>query len=49
MIPARTSVLKTEIHPLMPLFLVIFIAFIGYSMMVTIFVPMLMYDRLLWW
>jgi DHA1 family tetracycline resistance protein-like MFS transporter len=29
----------------MPLYLVILIAFTGYSMMVTIFVPMLMYDR----
>jgi DHA1 family tetracycline resistance protein-like MFS transporter len=29
----------------MPLYLVIFIAFTGYSMMVTIFVPMLMYDH----
>ena len=35
---------KTNIHPLFPLYLVIFIAFCGYAMMVTIFVPMLMHD-----
>jgi hypothetical protein len=42
MIPTRTPAFKTDLHPLMPLYLVIFIAFIGYSMMVTLFVPMLM-------
>ncbi len=41
----RATVLKTDLHPLMPLYLVILIAFTGYSMMVTIFVPMLMYDH----
>jgi MFS family permease len=45
MIPTRTPAFKTDLHPLMPLYLVILIAFIGYSMMVTIFVPMLMYDH----
>lgn len=35
---------ETDIHPLLPLYLVIFIAFCGYAMMVTIFVPMLMHD-----
>ena len=45
MIPVRTSAFSTELHPLMPLYLVIFIGFIGYSMMVTLFVPMLMYDH----
>lgn len=45
MIPTRTSGLLPELHPLMPLYLVILIAFTGYSMMVTIFVPMLMYDH----
>ncbi len=45
MTPVRTSAFATDLHPLMPLYLVIFIAFIGYSMMVTIFVPMLMYDH----
>lgn len=45
MIPTRTSGLTAELHPLMPLYLVILIAFTGYSMMVTIFVPMLMYNH----
>lgn len=45
MIPVRTSAFTTDLHPLMPLYLVIFIGFIGYSMMVTLFVPMLMYDH----
>lgn len=35
---------KTDLHPLLPLYMVIFIAFCGYGMMVTIFVPMLMHD-----
>lgn len=42
MIPAQPAPHRIDLHPLMPLYLVIFIAFIGYSMMVTIFVPMLM-------
>ncbi|MEO8715784.1 MAG: MFS transporter, partial [Acetobacteraceae bacterium] len=33
------------LRPLLPLFLVIFVAFLGYSMMVTLFVPMLMHDH----
>ena len=45
MMPTRAVIEKTDIHPLMPLYLVIFIGFIGYSMMVTLFVPMLMYDH----
>ena len=45
MIPVRVDIQKTDLHPLMPLYLVIFIGFIGYSMMVTLFVPMLMYDH----
>lgn len=45
MIPVRVAIQKTDLHPLMPLYLVIFIGFIGYSMMVTLFVPMLMYDH----
>jgi len=36
---------KTDLHPLMPLYLIIFVAFIGYSMMVTLFVPMLMHPH----
>ncbi len=35
---------ETDLHPLLPLYLVIFIAFIGYSMMVTLFIPMLSYS-----
>lgn len=35
---------KTDLHPIMPLYMVIFIAFIGYAMMVTIFVTMLVRD-----
>lgn len=34
----------TPMGPLIPLFLVIFVAFLGYSMMITLFVPMLMHD-----
>jgi MFS family permease len=41
MIPATPR--KTAIRPLLPLYLVIVIAFLGYSMMVTLFVPMLMH------
>jgi len=39
-IVART----VNIRSLLPLYLVIFIAFIGYAMMVTFFVPLLMHD-----
>ncbi len=35
---------KTDLHPLMPLYLLIFIAFTGYAMMVTLFIPMLVHD-----
>ncbi len=45
MMPVRVDMQKTDLHPLMPLYLVIFIGFVGYSMMVTLFVPMLMYDH----
>jgi MFS family permease len=34
----------TNIRPLLPLYLVILIGFLGYSMMVTLFVPMLMHQ-----
>jgi DHA1 family tetracycline resistance protein-like MFS transporter len=34
---------EADIRPLLPLYLVIVIAFLGYSMMVTLFVPMLMH------
>ncbi len=33
---------RTDIRPLLPLYLVVFVAFIGYAMMVTFFVPLLM-------
>lgn len=42
MIPAQTSYQKTDIHPLLPLYLIILIAFSGYGLMVAIFIPMLM-------
>jgi len=35
---------KTDLHPLMPLYLVILVAFAGYGLMVSIFIPMLMHD-----
>ncbi len=34
---------KTDLHPLMPLYLVILVAFAGYGLMVSIFIPMLMH------
>jgi hypothetical protein len=34
---------RTDIRPLLPLYLVIVIAFLGYGMMVTLFVPMLIH------
>jgi len=35
---------KTDLHPIMPLYLVILVAFAGYGLMVSIFIPMLMHD-----
>lgn len=35
---------KTELHPILPLYMVILIAFAGYGLMVSIFIPMLMHD-----
>lgn len=43
--PAVKAPEKVDLHPLLPLYLVIFIAFTGYSMMVTLFVPMLLNDH----
>jgi len=43
--PASRMPPSTDLHPLLPLYLVIFIAFIGYSMMVTLFIPMLVYSE----
>ncbi len=37
--------MQTRIAPLLPVYLVIFVAFIGYSMMVNFFVPLLMNDH----
>lgn len=37
-----TNYQRTDLHPILPLYLVIVTAFIGYGMMVTIFIPMLM-------
>lgn len=42
MVPAMPA--RTNIRPLLPLYLIIVIAFLGYSMMVTLFVPMLMHQ-----
>jgi DHA1 family tetracycline resistance protein-like MFS transporter len=36
---------STDIRPLLPIYLVIFVAFIGYAMMVNFFVPLLMHDH----
>lgn len=42
MISARVEPSKTDLHPLIPLYLVILTAFSGYGLMVAIFIPMLM-------
>ena len=36
---------STDIRPLLPIYLVIFVAFIGYAMMVNFFVPLLMHNH----
>lgn len=41
---AQATSSRTNIRPLLPLYLVVVIAFLGYSMMVTLFVPMLMHQ-----
>ena len=41
--PTRSR--STEILPLLPVYLVIFVAFVGYAMMVNFFVPLLMHDH----
>lgn len=43
-LPASKQPSTTDLHPLLPLYLVIFIAFTGYAMMVTLFIPMLAYS-----
>jgi len=44
MLPAGIQPNKTDLHPLIPLYMLIFIAFTGYAMMVTLFIPMLVHD-----
>ncbi len=41
----KPSPRSTDIRPLLPIYLVIFVAFIGYAMMVNFFVPLLMHDH----
>jgi DHA1 family tetracycline resistance protein-like MFS transporter len=41
----RTPWRSTDIRALLPVYLVIFVAFIGYAMMVNFFVPLLMHDH----
>ncbi len=43
MLSAGIQPAKTDLHPLMPLYLIILIAFSGYGLMVSIFIPMLMH------
>jgi DHA1 family tetracycline resistance protein-like MFS transporter len=40
-----TTTRSTNIRPLLPVYLVIFVAFIGYAMMVNFFVPLLMHNH----
>lgn len=35
---------NTDLHPLIPLYMIILVAFAGYGLMVAIFIPMLMHD-----
>ena len=35
---------KTDIHPILPLYMVIATAFAGYGLMVALFIPMLIHD-----
>lgn len=44
MIPAGIQPNKTDLNPILPLYLVILVAFAGYGLMVAIFIPMLMHD-----
>jgi len=45
MLSVGTQPDKTDLHPLMSLYILILIVKIGYSMMVTLFVPMLLYEN----
>ena len=42
---ATSRVMRTKLAPLLPVYLVIFVAFIGYSMMVNFFVPLIINDH----
>ena len=44
MLPASTHPQRTEIHPILPLYMVIATAFAGYGLMVALFIPMLIHD-----
>ncbi|MEM7008598.1 MAG: MFS transporter [Thermodesulfobacteriota bacterium] len=44
MLTAGMQTQKTDLHPLLPLYMLILIAFAGYGLMVSIFIPMLMHD-----
>ncbi len=44
MLPAGVRPQKTDIHPILPLYMVIATAFAGYGLMVALFIPMLMHD-----
>ena len=44
MLPSSTHPQRTEIHPILPLYMVIATAFAGYGLMVALFIPMLIHD-----
>ncbi|GJM15837.1 MAG: MFS transporter [Thermodesulfobacteriota bacterium] len=44
MLTAGTTPNKTDIHPILPLYMVISTAFAGYGLMVALFIPMLIHD-----
>ena len=44
MLSAGMQPSKTDLHPILPLYMVILVAFAGYGLMVSIFIPMLMHD-----
>lgn len=44
LLPASAQTHKTDIHPILPLYMVITTAFAGYGLMVALFIPMLIHD-----
>jgi len=44
MLPSGIQPQKTDIHPILPLYMVIATAFAGYGLMVALFIPMLIHD-----